>query len=178
MDYKYIEQLLDRYFQGETSLQEEQILKAFYAQGVADMPEELYKYAPLFAVMNEHEQLGADFDERMLQLIDEQQSQQEARIEELNQPVKARTISLTERLRPLFGAAAVVAILLTLGNAINSSFKQNDTWVDADEYAKRGAVEVNTDEPAVAYESTSDSLFVKEGLGTVTPTDSVPSRIN
>lgn len=180
MDYKYIEQLLDRYFQGETSLQEEQILKAFYAQqGVADMPEELHKYAPLFDVVNHHEQLGADFDERMLQLIDGQQEQPEARIEELDQPVKARTISLTERLRPLFGAAAVVAILLTLGNAINTSFKQDDTWVDADEYAKRGAVELNTNEPAVAYETTSDSLtFVKEGLGTVNPTDSVPSGIN
>ena len=29
MDYKYIEQLLDRYFRAETTLQEEQILKAF-----------------------------------------------------------------------------------------------------------------------------------------------------
>lgn len=176
MDYKYIEQLLDRYFQGETSLQEEQILKAFYAQGVEEMPEELHRYASLFAVMNQREQLGSDFDERMLQLIDGQESQQEARTVELNKPVKARTISLTERLRPLFGAAAVVAILLTLGNAINASFKQDDTWVDADEYANRGAVQVDTNEPAVAYEGISDSLtIVKEGLRVSTPTDSLSS---
>ena len=32
--------------------------------------------------------------------------------------VKARTISLTERLKPLFKAAAIVAIFLTLGNAM------------------------------------------------------------
>ena len=176
MNYKYIEQLLDRYFLGETSLQEEQILKAFYAQGVDDMPKELHRYAPLFAAMSPCEQLGSDFDERMLQLVEGQETQQEAQTIELKKPVKARTISLTERLRPLFGAAAVVAILLTLGNAINASFKQDDTWVDADEYAKRGAVQVDTNEPAMAYENISDSLtIVKEGFRVSTPTDSLAS---
>ena len=29
MDYKYIEQLLERYWQGETTLQEENILRSF-----------------------------------------------------------------------------------------------------------------------------------------------------
>ena len=164
MDYKYIEQLLDRYFQGETSLQEEHILKAFYAQRAEDMPEELSQYAPLFAVIGEQETLGEDFDQRLLQLT------------EGTVQVKARTISLAERLRPLFGAAAVVAIFLTLGNAINQSFKQDDTWVDADEYAaKRGVVTVSTDEPAVAYEQTTDSLgFIKEGaISSAIPADSL-----
>ena len=32
MDYKYIEQLLERYWQGETSLQEEAILRSFFSQ--------------------------------------------------------------------------------------------------------------------------------------------------
>ena len=32
MDYKYIEQLLERYWQCETSLEEEQILQAFFRQ--------------------------------------------------------------------------------------------------------------------------------------------------
>jgi len=164
MDYKYIEQLLDRYFQGETTLNEEQILKAFYAQGADDMPKELAEYTPLFAVMNEQPTLGDDFDERLLKMTEEQKE------------VKARTISLAERLRPLFGAAAVVAILLTLGNAINQSFKQDDTWVDADEYAQRGRVGVNIDEPAVAYEQNSDSLLLgKEARGSATLADSIPT---
>ena len=80
---------------------------------------------------------------------------------------------LADRLRPLFGAAAVVAILLTLGNAINASFQQDDTWVDADEYAKRG-MQVNTDEPAVAYEQITDSLaFPRQSKGLSTPADSL-----
>ena len=32
MDYKYIEQLLERYFAAETSLEEEHILRAFFSQ--------------------------------------------------------------------------------------------------------------------------------------------------
>jgi len=32
MDYKYIEQLLERYWRCETSLQEEEILRLFFSQ--------------------------------------------------------------------------------------------------------------------------------------------------
>ena len=46
MDYKYINQLLDRYWQGETTLEEEQILRSFFSQ--LCVPEELAKYRPLF----------------------------------------------------------------------------------------------------------------------------------
>jgi len=41
--------------------------------------------------------------------------------------LKARTITLTQRLMPLFKAAAVVAIFLTLGNAAQESFQTNQT---------------------------------------------------
>ena len=46
MDYKYISQLLDRYWQGETTLEEEQILRSFFSQ--LCIPEELQKYRSLF----------------------------------------------------------------------------------------------------------------------------------
>ena len=157
MDYKYIEQLLDRYFEGETTLQEEQILKTFYAQKSDDMPENLGRYTALFSELNQCPTLDGDFEERMLRMTEGQQ-------EEKPVQVKARVISLAERLRPLFGAAAVVAILLTLGIAINQSFRHDDTWVDAEEYAQQG-VEVATGEPAVAYEQTVDSLgILKENM--------------
>ena len=92
MDYKYIGQLLDRYFAAETTLQEAQILRAFFAGDTTEMPQELAKYAPLFDAMSQEDALGNDFDERMMAMVGE-----ESRI-----VVKARTISMVERLRPLF----------------------------------------------------------------------------
>ena len=111
MDYKYIEQLLERYWQGMTTLEEERILRAFFSQD--DIPVSLLPYRRLFTyeqydkTMNV---LGDDFDEKILEMIDEKE------------PVKAKTIRLTNRLMPLFRAAAIVAIILTLGNAAQKAF--------------------------------------------------------
>jgi len=140
MDYKYIEQLLDRYFAAETTLQEEQILHAFFGEEHADMPRHLAQYAPLFTAMDKEETLGDDFDERLLAMTEESSQQPTV--------VKARVVSLAQRLRPLFGAAAVVAIFLTLGNAINQSFKNNNTEVSTEEYA--GYHVTKSGDPAMA----------------------------
>ena len=70
MDYKYIEQLLERYWQGETTLQEEAILRNFFSQ--PDIPEHLRTYQPLFDLEKE-EPLGDDFDERILGMIEEEE---------------------------------------------------------------------------------------------------------
>ena len=107
MDYKYIEQLLERYWLCETSLEEEQILRTFFSQ--ENVPVSLLPYKDLFTYEQtdvETTQLGDDFDRKMLEMVGE------------GAPVKARTISLTQRLKPLFKAAAIVAIILTLGNAM------------------------------------------------------------
>ena len=114
MDYKYINQLLERYWNCETSLEEEGILHAFFSQ--KDVPAELRQYQPLFAYQQleaKEKHLGADFDNRLLAIIEEDEPIK----------VKARTITLTQRLKPLFKAAAVVAIFLTLGNAAQESFQ-------------------------------------------------------
>lgn len=114
MDYKYIEQLLERYWNCETSLEEEQILRTFFSQ--KDVPVSLLKYKDLFCYEQAEtagDTLGDDFDARMTALVSEPK------------PVKARTISLTQRLMPLFKAAAVVAIFLTLGNAAQVAFTGN-----------------------------------------------------
>ena len=111
MDYKYIEQLLERYWNCQTSLEEEAILKAFFSQ--IDIPAELAKYKPLFAYAATEpaiDSLGNNFDERMMELVDEQE------------PVKAKVIPFRQKLVPLFKAAAVVAIILTLGNASQMAF--------------------------------------------------------
>ena len=147
MDYKYIEQLLNRYFAAETTLQEEQILKSFYAQHDNDMPESLRQYALLFSALESDEVLGDDFDERILQMT-----------EGVETPVvKARTISLVQRLRPLFSAAAVVAIILTLTNAMNLQFKSETT--SSEEIVVAADIEKPAPgTPTLAYDQDQDQL--------------------
>lgn len=111
MDYNYIKQLVERYWKCETSLEEEEILRAFFSQ--KDIPAELKPLAPLFVYEQQETKddvLGDDFDRKMMALVEEPKT------------VKARTITMTQRLMPLFKAAAVVAIVLTLSNAIQRPF--------------------------------------------------------
>lgn len=115
MDYKYIDQLLERYWRCETSLEEEDILRAFFSQD--NVPAELARYKALFSYeesQKANDVLGDEFDEKLLAMI------------EAEEPVKARVITMTQRLKPLFKAAAVVAIVLTLGNAMQLSFGGHD----------------------------------------------------
>ena len=110
MNYQYIEQLIERYFNCQTTLQEEQILRSFFAQ--EDVPGHLMQYAELFQyeIECQAENLGSDFDEKMLARIDEGNT--------------ARTLPLRPRsshLAPLFRAAAVVAIALTVGLAADNA---------------------------------------------------------
>lgn len=113
MDYKYIEQLMERYWRCETSLQEEEILRTFFSQ--ENVPAELLSYKDLF--IYEQEQKTADvldgnFDQKILGMIEE------------DEPVKAHTITMQQRLMPLFKAAAIVAIVLTLSNAVQNALNQ------------------------------------------------------
>ena len=133
MDYKYIEQLLDRYWRCETSLEEEQILRAFFQQ--MDIPAEMKQYQPLFAYEAEEKQmnvLGDDFDQKIMSIIGEEKT------------TKATVITLHQRLRPLFKAAAIVAILLTLGNAIQVSLPNGN------EKTPVAGIDKPTDGPSVA----------------------------
>ena len=119
MDYKYIEQLLERYWEAETSLQEETILRTFFSQ--PDIPENLRKYQSLFVCEQQREEvLGEDFDARIL--------------DQIGDAPLAKTVTLKSRLMPLFKAAAIVAIILTLGNAAQAPW---DIWEDPrDAYVK------------------------------------------
>ena len=113
MDYKYIEQLMERYWRCETSLQEEEILRTFFSQ--ENVPAELLSYKDLF--IYEQDQRTADvlddnFDQKILGMIKE------------DEPVKAHTITMQQRLMPLFKAAAIVAIVLTLSNAVQNALNQ------------------------------------------------------
>lgn len=135
MDYKYIEQLLERYWHCETSLEEEQILRSFFRQ--KEVPAHLLRYKPLFVYQEVEKEkgLGDDFDAGIL-----------ARIE--RPVVKAQRLTLRMRFMPLFKAAAMIAVLFLMGTVMQHAMESDagDTVSVRDEC--RDAV---TD-PQVAYE--------------------------
>ena len=118
MDYKYIDQLLERYWRCETTLEEEDILRSFFSQ--QDVPVELLRYKDLFTyeqTETKQDVLGDDFDARILAMTEE------------SAPVKAKVVSLTERLKPLMKAVAVVAVILTLTNALQVPFANDKNTI-------------------------------------------------
>ena len=128
MDYKYIEQLLERYWEGETTLQEEAILRAFFSQD--DVPANLIKYKSLFDCGLQEETLSDDFDARILEQIGGDEP-------------KAKIVTLASRLKPLFKAAAVVAIILTIGGALQRPW--DASWNDPRiEYANSYTLQVDS----------------------------------
>ena len=162
MDYKYIEQLLSRYFEAETTLKEEQILKAFFAQDDGEMPKELLPYKSLFAAMESNDVLGEDFDDRILAIIGEDEKSEN--VIPLT-PTKARVISMAERFSPLLRAAAVVAIILTFSTAINQSFRDDNVWTDEDQIAH---YQDEIRKAAIAAATIDSTLLYSEGIGVKT----------
>lgn len=106
---KHIEELLQRYWLCETSVEEEARLRAFFSS--ADVPAHLCRYKAWFAYMDEchSEGLGEDFDARVLAAA--------------GVPVvKAKRVTLMSRFQPLFKAVAVVAVVVGLGGVVQRSF--------------------------------------------------------
>lgn len=127
MNYQYIEQLLERYWECQSTLEEEQILRSFFSQ--TDLPEHLQPYASLFAyeAQSHDEHLDEQFDRRIMELIETEEAQkhQEVKVAE------AKTITLSKRLAPFFKAAAVVAIALCIGNIAERALQNNSVSRDA-----------------------------------------------
>ena len=108
MDYSFIDKLLERYWQCATSLEEEEMLKAFFRQ--KEIPQRFEQYRSLFNYedLAASEHLGADFDEKMIRMVE--------------QPVvRARRIPFAVRFRPFFKAAAAATKRSVNAEAIPSS---------------------------------------------------------
>lgn len=121
MDHKYIEQLLEQYWQCETSVAEEDILRTFFSQ--SNVPDHLAPYVALFAAQREAraDGLSEDFDERLRLHIEGEKSHR----------CKAVRMTLRHRLSPFLKAAAAVAIILTVGNAARRALEGNTTATDS-----------------------------------------------
>ena len=139
MDFKYIEQLLERYWQCETSLEEEAQLRTFFTE--EDVPEYLSRYKDLFVYqqLQQEEHLGADFDAAPV--------------------VKARRMTLTARFMPLFKAAAAVAVVLSLGNVMQHSF-----FADVREVAAADTIGKQISAPSVALSGDRAATHEKQIL--------------
>ena len=134
MDYKYIEQLLERYWECQTTLEEEAILRTFFRQ--EDVPASLLPYRQLFIEEDEmaEEHLGKDFQDRMLQLVGEESLPSERLGGE--HAFKARRLTFMRRVRPFYRAAGLIAILLTIGNAAHQSFTGDEDAESAAQMAE------------------------------------------
>lgn len=120
MDYKYIDQLLEKYFECQTTLEEEQILRAFFAQET--VPVRLLSYCRLFAEAERgqaEDLLDEAFDRRILALVSGEKTAQPVR-------VKARAVTIQRRLKPFYKAAACVAVVLALGQAAQMPYGQGE----------------------------------------------------
>ena len=155
MDCKHIEQLLERYWQCETSLEEELQLRTFFAEG--DVPEHLLRYKDLFVyqALQQETGLGKDFDARVL-----------AAIEPMT--VKAKRLTLVNRFMPLFKAAAVVAVVLSLGNVMQHSF-----FADVKEIAAADTIGKQISAPSVALSDDAAALRDQQILDSLQRLDKV-----
>ena len=144
MDSKYIEQLLERYWRCETSLEEEARLRVFFSGD--NVPKHLLRYKDLFVYqqLQQEECLGEDFDARVLA--------------EIEVPVvKAKRMTLTARFMPLFKAAAVVAVVLSLGNVMQHSF-----FSDVKEVAAADTIGKQISAPSVALSGDMTVIHEKQ----------------
>ena len=99
MDYKNISQLLEKYWEGETSLQEENTLKQYFNQ--ENVAQELQEYQPLFQFFKEEQDLvmSDDFEKRLLEQIQKESS---AKVRKLNWMTFIRNVAAVAII--LFGA--------------------------------------------------------------------------
>ena len=159
MDYKYIEQLLERYWKCETSIEEEAILRAFFLQ--KEVPAELARYKSLFVyeAQQAEKHLDSDFDQRVLSAVGEESEQAKV--------VPVQHISLMRRLRPLYRAAAAVAIVTLLGTAAQHSFTSPSTSNPSGWDYNQSAYKDSYQDPQKAYEASMKTLeMFKQGAQT------------
>lgn len=151
MDYKYIEQLLQRYWQCETTPEEENVLRAFFAQPC--VPAKLAHYKALFVYEQQESKTGLDedFDKRLYQLAGVKEEKEEKR-----EVVRARRVTFIQRLRPLYHAAAVIAVVVVLGNAVQYAFDGTESKTEWDYNPNNYQDSYNN--PQEAYETLNDGI--------------------
>ena len=140
MDSKQIEQLLERYWACETTVEEERQLRHFFNS--EDVPVHLLRYKDLFVYQEfgKEDHLGEDFDERLLKQVEVP-------------VVKAKSVSIFTRLAPIMRAVAAIALLLALGNLAERSLLQ-----DYHQMAVSDTIGQQATSPSVALGNEAESI--------------------
>lgn len=155
MDYKYIEQLIERYFDCSTTVAEERILKAFFSQN--EVPEHLQQYADLFVYEEDEAAIDAldeTFDQRVLTRIANDGDAPEIH-------VKIQRLTFADRFRPLFRAAAAVAIVVLIGGSMHRAYVTH--VVEPISQFGTGSGEAFGNDVNVDDEHESPNLFIQQG---------------
>lgn len=139
-----IERLLDKYWNCETSLAEEQALQDFFTSN--DVPPQLQQFIPLFAFNHnvKQESLGADFDKKM-----------ESLIQRASKEKKYITIKIFE---PFLRVAASIIVVGGIGFGLYSITKQGNQ-VFAETY---NDPHIAIKEATLALEKLSSALQLSE----------------
>lgn len=92
MDYNRIKILLEKYWNCETTLEEESLLQEYLSR--SDIPEDLKEYAPLFQYYKTErsEKISEEFDERILNEIESKEKKGKRRYLNLYYKVAAAVI--------------------------------------------------------------------------------------
>lgn len=164
MDYKYIEQLIDRYFDGTTTVAEERILKAFFSQN--DVPAHLQRYAAVFDYEDSQlseAPLGEDFDQRVIARLSADGDAPCIR-------VKIQRMTFADRFRPLGRAAAAVAIVVLLGGSIHRAYVTHPVEpINQFGYGQDEAEQVD----AVNNDNYTPAPYIQEGEKVAITTDTL-----
>ena len=164
MDYKYIEQLLECYFDCKTTLQEEQILRSFFSQ--EEVPAHLAQYASLFKYEAEAKEsvLSEEFDKRIIGLIAEE-----------GRPQRHILRKSTRIFAPFFKAAAVVAMALTIGNAADSAIGEHEAEEKAGVMAIDPYIKTNDVRQVIRIKDVSkaETKAVSDSISSITITEEV-----
>ncbi|MCH2082455.1 MAG: hypothetical protein MK226_08695 [Saprospiraceae bacterium] len=140
MDYKHIETLVDKYFEGETSLQEETQLKDYFTK--EHIHPSLEMYQGLFQYWVDESQVTLDdaFDIALLEKIEAQEA---ADSSASAKPKKGKVILL--RTRMLYRVAAAIALVMTAWWSYQTidkaAIEKNQTAIDWSEYEPQSVEE-------------------------------------
>ena len=148
MEIKDIEYIIERYFQGQTTEQEEALLREAFVSG--NVPAEIAFYKDYFLALQEEAdvKMSEEFDARLRNRLALMESSRTATF-------KSRIVDFNQKLKPLYKAVASVALIITVG--VTAGQYWSSKTPDPVEYNYSNYHDTYSD-PEVARQTVTDAL--------------------